>query len=265
MKKYKPILFIIIIFSLISAACVVSGTSDKSTPENDDQSNVTTEEVVIQQPTAAVVVTEEPTEEPTEVYVASDTSENDAQDYFTEEFEGDTGNWSWFMMSGDEDKMDLYTEDGYLVFDLEGEQQYVYVMYDPYTYSDVKVEVRAENRGKNTNNVSLICNYTDKYGWYEISITNGGMYYFYIYSELDGGYGLLASGGSKNVITGRHENTYTAVCEGNELALYINGYLEYEMTDNLYNLTEGQIGFGVSSFDVLPIIVYVDYVDISAY
>ena len=138
-------------------------------------------------------------------------------------------------------------------------------MYDPYIYENVKLQVAAENRGKNTNNISLICNYSEKYGWYEFSVTNGGMYYFYVYSELDGGYFLLTSGGSENVTTGRHENVYQATCQGNKLALYINGILENEYTDNLYNLTEGQIGFGVSSFNVLPIIVYVDFVDILEY
>ena len=258
MKTLKPMLFVIILFSLISTACLVSGSSgNTNTVVEEDPIVAPTEEVVIVEPTEYVA--------PTEEYVAPVTTGDESPAYFTEQFEGDTSDWTWFMMSGDENKMDLYTEDGYLVFDLEGEEQYVYVMYDPYTYSDVKLEVSAENRGKNTNNVSLICNYSDKYGWYEFSITNGGMYYFYVYSELDGGYDLLASGGSKNVVTGRHTNTYTATCEGNKLALYINGYLEYEMKDNLYNLTEGQVGFGVSSFDVLPIIVYVDYVDISAY
>lgn len=263
MKTYKPLIFVVIIFSLISAACLVSGTSDNTTTEvTEEQVVPATEQVVVVQPTQAVVAPTEAVVVPTEEYVAP---ENEPQAYFTEQFDGDLSNWTWFMMSGDENKMDLYTEDGYLVFDLEGEEQYVYVMYDPYTYTDVKLEVSAENRGKNTNNVSLICNYSEKYGWYEFSITNGGMFYIYVYSELDGGYDLLASGGSQNVVTGRHENTYTATCEGNQLALYVNGHLEYEMKDNRYNLTEGQVGFGVSSFSVLPIIVYVNYVDISAY
>jgi len=258
MKTLKPVLFVIIVFSLISVACLASGTAnDNSTTTN---GNEVSEEVVVEEPvqdpkpTEEIVVEEPEVEEP---------AGNEPQPFYVEEFDDDLENWTYFLMSGNEDLMDLYTEDGYLVFDLEGEQQYVYVMYDPFTYENVMVEVKTENRGANTNNVSLVCNYTDKYGWYEFSISNGGLYYIYVYSELDGGYDILANGGSKNVITGRHENVYTATCNGNELALYVNGVLEYEMTDNLYNLTEGQVGFGVSSFDVLPIIIYADYVAIS--
>lgn len=264
MKTLKPFLFAIIIFSLISVSCLVSGkTETVPTAEPDNSQAAQPTEAVVQQPTAEIVV-QQPTEAviPTEEPVVAS---NDPAPFYREDFENDLDNWTYFLMSGDENKMDLYTEDGYLIFDLEGEEQYVYVMYDPYTYENVKLQVAAENRGKNTNNISLICNYTEKYGWYEFSVTNGGMYYFYVYSELDGGYFLLTSGGSTNVTTGRHENVYQATCEGNKLALYINGVLENEYTDNRYNLTEGQVGFGVSSFNVLPIIVYVDYVDILEY
>jgi hypothetical protein len=62
---------------------------------------------------------------------------------------------------------------------------------------------------------------------------------------------------------GRAVNQYTAICEGNRLALYINGVLEKEVVDNKYNLKEGQVGVSVSSFDVIPILVEVDSFSIS--
>lgn len=244
MKTLKPLLFVIILFSLISLACLVSGTTDTNSNTTDDDD--TTREV-----------TQDPA--PTEEVIIEEPAENEPPAFYREEFDGELDNWSYFLLSGNENLMDLYVEDDKLVFDLEGEHQYVYVMYDPYTYSNVMIEVKAENKGANSNNVNLICNYTDEYGWYEFSITNGGLYTIYAYSELDGEYDDIANGGSQNVVTGRHENTYTATCNGNELALYVNGILEYEMTDNLYNFTEGQVGFGVASLEVLPIIVHVDY------
>jgi len=55
-------------------------------------------------------------------------------------------------------------------------------------------------RGKNTNSVSLICNYSDEEGWYEFNITNGGKYTLSAYFEQDGEYKFLADGGSVEVI-----------------------------------------------------------------
>ena len=135
--------------------------------------------------------------------------------------------------------------------------------YDEYIYSDVRIDLQAENLGRNTNNVSLICNYSDRLRWYEFNISNGGLYWIYAYSELEGDWIELARGGSKNVRMGRDINTYTAICQGNRLALYINGILEREHVDRRFNMREGLVGFSVSSFDVLPILVEVDYFSIS--
>jgi len=200
-----------------------------------------------------VEITEEPVDEP----------DSEPEAYFIEEFDGDLSSWSYFLMSGDESKMDLFTDNGRLVFDLQGTNQWVYYLYEDFIYSDVRIDVYTENLGKNTNSVSLICNYSDRFGWYEFNISNGGLYDFLVYSELDSRYFTLANGGSKNIRIGRDVNIYTAICQGNKLSLYINGVLEREFVDTKHNLREGLVGLSVSSFDVLPILVEVDYFAIS--
>ena len=269
----KISLLFIGLFVLVSLAC---GMTSQVDPTATTQPPVQIEEpVVVQEVTEPPVVepeivlpepTDPPTQEipPTETVTPTEEVVDEGPPaYFTEEFDGDISSWSYFLMSGDENKMDLFTDNSRLVFDLQGQDLWVYVTYDEYTYSDVRIDVQAENLGKNTNNVSLICNYSDRFGWYEFNISNGGLYWIYVYSELDDGYFTLASGGSKNVRIGRNVNTYTAICQENSLALYINGVLEREHVDTKYNLREGLVGFSVSSFDVLPILVEVDYVSIS--
>jgi len=185
------------------------------------------------------------------------------KDIFVEEFDDDLSRWTVFLMNGDESKMNLYTNNGRLVFDLPARNLWVYLLFDEFTYSNVRIDTFAENLGKNTNNVSLICNYSDRFGWYEFNINNDGKYSISVYSEIDDGYFILKNGGSKNIKMGRNTNTYTATCQGNQLAFYVNGILEIEYTDRKYNLQEGQVGFGVSSFDELPVLVEIDYFAIS--
>ena len=72
----------------------------------------------------------------------------------------------------------------------------------------------------------------------------------------------LYNGGSEAIKIGVGENTYTAVCEGNELSLYINGEHTRTVTDLHY--LEGLAGVGVSSFDRVPVEILMDYVDLSA-
>jgi len=270
---FKPVLFLISFIVLVSVACGLSGQPDPTATPVAPVQVEEVEEVVEQQPVE--LATEIETSEPEPVFTATTapsltpTAEptqevpEEAPAYFVEDFDTDIDSWSYFLMNGDENKMDLYTENSSLVFDLQGDYQYVYVLYDEYIYPEVRIDALAANLGKNTNNVSLVCNYSDNFGWYEFNVTNGGLYYILVYSEIDGDYFTLASGGSTNVRTGRNENTYSAVCNGNQLALYINGVLEREYVDNVYNLSEGQVGISVSSFEVLPILVAIDYFSIS--
>jgi hypothetical protein len=279
-RSSRHIIFYFIGFVLlVGLACGTSAPADPTaTPRPEVQVEVpaqpTVEEVVVEEvviPTATnppvrqLPPTESalPTEPAPPIVQATEPPVVEPQAYFIEEFEGDLSSWSYFLMSGDESKMDLYADYGRLIFDLQGRDQWVYFLYDEYIYSDVRIDVYAENLGKNTNNVSLICNYSDRFGWYEFNISNGGLYDIYIYSELDGGYISLASGGSKNVRIGRDVNVYTAICQGNKLSLYINNVFEREFVDTKYNLREGLVGLSVSSFDVLPILVEVDYFAIS--
>jgi hypothetical protein len=263
------------LFVLVSLACGMTSQVDPTATEPPVQIE---EPVVVEEVTEPPVVepeielptpTDIPTQEilPTETVAPTEETFEEVTEappaYFTEEFDGDISSFSYFLMNGDETKMDLFTDNGRLVFDLQGQYLWVYLTYDEYTYSDVRIDLKAENLGKNTNNVSLICNYSDRLGWYEFNISNGGLYWIYAYSELEGDYFTLASGGSKNVRMGRNVNTYTAICQGNKVALYINGILEREHVDTKYNLREGLVGFSVSSFDVLPILVEVDYFSIS--
>lgn len=274
MKSLKPVFLILIFFVLFSVVgCSVISTGDPTatTVSLSQPEEVLTEEPTIEEPTPTFTstVTVIPSLTPTQPATATQKPtatqaepEDEPLAYYVEEFESDIDSWSYFMMSGDENKMALTTENGYLVFDLQGENQWVYVLYDEYYYPEVRIDVLAENRGMNTNSVSLICNYSELEGWYEFNISNGGLYDILIYSEIDGEYIRLASGGSTNVVTGRNSNLYTAICQGNQLALYINGVLEREYTDSLYNLREGQVGVSVSSFDILPILVNIDYFSI---
>ena len=77
---------------------------------------------------------------------------------------------------------------------------------------------------------------------------------------MDMGYIRLYNGGSRNINMGMKSNTFAMSCEGKEIKLWVNGVLERTVEDNNYNLPEGLIGVGVSSFDALPVIIDFDYV-----
>jgi hypothetical protein len=205
----------------------------------------------------------------------ADTPTPEAQAFFTEEFNSSVDLWSYFiidgyqeknrLVEGDEPKVSVGTNNGYLVFKINKNYQYVYVTYDPYIYTNVRIDVRAENFGMNNNSVSLICRYSDQ-GWYEFNIANNGLYSI-LYAEWKPSkkvsYHLIANGGSNQIRMGKDVNEYTAICKGRTLQLFINGYETNTLTENRFALRKGQVGISVSSFNVLPVHVEFDWVKIT--
>ncbi len=174
---------------------------------------------------------------------------------FSTNFDGtDMSDFFYFLTNGNEDDFSLVVDGGYLNFDVDAQNTWVYLVNDNIEMSDVRIDTRAENRGVNTNNISLICRYSDR-GWYEFNIANSGIWDILRYDE-GSGYTTLFNGGSTNINMGRDTNDYTAVCSGNNLTLYINGVETRTVTDRTY--TSGLTGFSVSSFGDIPVSIAFD-------
>ena len=191
-----------------------------------------------------------------------DTAYTENDPYRTEEFDGDISWWSWFLTNGDENQFDIYQDNGRITFEMYDTNIWAYLTYDEYIYEDVEVHTLVENRGMNTNSISLMCRYDENLGWYEFNIGSNGLYDILRFDgDLStGDYTLLTSGGSNNIRTGKEVNEYAIQCVGNEMSLWINGVYTNSVTDRTFK--EGLIGISASSYDVTPIIVDFDYVDI---
>ncbi len=189
----------------------------------------------------------------------------EASDFFTEEFEANYNpdSWSSFTLGKGSDKdLVIQQEDDHLLFDLGDKDLYVYYMYNPYTYSDVSLTLNAENRGRNNNNVSLVCR-MDEEGtqWYEFSVESGGVWYLYAYDN--GEYKILDNGGTQALKQGKEVNEYRMDCVGDEITMYINGSELKTVRDSTYGYNEGFVGFNISSLNVLPITVEANWFDIA--
>ena len=163
--------------------------------------------------------------------------------------------------------MKVYTNNSKMVFELNDPNSnlFAYSILNDFTYTDVKMETTASNRGVNDNNVSLICRYTDR-GWYEFNIANSGLYWIYAYDSIGAvakGYNQLYAGGSTAIKPGQDTNIYTATCKGNKLSLSINGVDIRTITDNQFRFDQGKIGLSVSSFQVLRVKIEFDSLKIS--
>jgi hypothetical protein len=103
-------------------------------------------------------------------------------------------------------------------------------------------------------------------GWYEFNIANNGLYeilYAEVASNGNIGYNRIANGGSNAIKQGKETNEYAITCKGDVLTLYINGDEVNSVTEKTYGLRSGEVGMSVSAFNVLPILIEMDWVKIS--
>lgn len=249
MKALRPLFFIVAFTLMVGMACAAVSGGTQPTEE---------------QPTEE----EQPTAE--DQGDATDTPEAESSSgdlFFTEEFDQDPGSdWEFFVLgSGATDYKDtVKTEvsDSNMRFELPQKNLYVYYIYNGNSYDDVQVELRADNRGVNTNNVSLVCRFNDD-GWYEWSVGSGGDWYLYAVSDDE--YNLITNGGTLFLKQGKEVNEYKMVCEGNTISVFVNGneIKNSPFTDKKYNLRAGSVGFNISSLSVTPVIVEVDWFKVS--
>ena len=122
--------------------------------------------------------------------------------------------------------------------------------------------LNAENRGRNNNNISLVCRMNeDQNQWYEFSVANNGLWYLYAFDN--GEYNTLDNGGTTAIKQGKDVNEYTMDCVGNEITMYINGTELKSVKDTTYGFEKGLVGFNISSLNVLPVTVNMNWFDIA--
>jgi hypothetical protein len=254
-SQYRMLFAFVALLLVVSLACFGGGTPTSPPP--------TAEPPSVPAPTKESQPTEPPVA--TEPAVATEPPASSAPDFFTEEFDGDISNWTYFTSKNDTTADDSgvkpTTDNGFLVLDLK-KYLNVYVMYDPYTYTNVRVDARVENRGTNNNNINLVCRSSEE-GWYEVAIANNGLYWLLAFDGVKRNYAQLANGGSNKIKAGKEVNEYTFICNERNLILEINGYETTTFTDNQFVFREGQIGVGASSFRDVPVKVEFDWVKIS--
>jgi len=252
-SQYRMLFALVVLLLAVSLACnALTAPASTAVPVNEEPPVVAepTEEPQVEDP--APVATEPPVQ-------AS------APDFFTEEFDGDISNWSQVVelnaQEGNKSQANMAVEDGRLVFDF-GKWLIGYAFYDPYTYTNVRVDMKVENRGTNVNNILLICRASDE-GHYLVNVANSGLFGMYAFNGETGSYTRIADGGSNKIKSGKEINEYAMVCNEKTITLFINGFEARSYTDNQFVFREGQVGVGVASENQLPVKVEIDWVKIS--
>ncbi len=190
----------------------------------------------------------------------SSSSSGDQGAYFTEEFDQDP-QWGFYVVQddpkSDPNKASYSFKSGRMVFDIPDPWLYAYYLYEAFTYQNTRLDILVENRGVNSQQVSLVCRLGDE-GWYEWAVQSDGLWYLFYATGSE--YISMANGGSTAIKQGKAVNEYTFICADDKLSFAING-IELKgspYTERKYALREGSVGFSISSLRATPVKIEVD-------
>lgn len=164
---------------------------------------------------------------------------------FTDEFDGNLDAYDYFVYGSQpsSSELDIYTSGGKLYFDITGDH-WPYLFYNQ-SLSDVGFGTVVYNPNGAQQNVKLICRYDPNRGWYEFWINSDGYHQIDYHDTAAYDTISLTEFSTSDLINTGETDTYIAICEGNELSLYIDDQLVASAIDS--HLPSGYVGLGVSS------------------
>jgi S1-C subfamily serine protease len=128
-------------------------------------------------------------------------------------------------------------------------------------WGDAMIDVDARQvGGPDDNQYGLFCRYQDGDNFYEFDISGDG--YYAIFVQQDGEYTTLVKWTATNAIRpGQASNHLTVLCEGDRLAMWINGEFVAEVFDGTFS--EGEMALMAGSFDEAGVVIAFDNLQIS--
>lgn len=164
---------------------------------------------------------------------------------FQDDFDSPGSGWS----KDTRERFERGYEEGEYFIKLEGPHWFAWA-HPGRQFDDVSVEVDAYlASGAQDSHFGVLCRHVDLGNFYYFAISPDG--YYAIFRRVDSGdLEVLTGDGSgmtfsPTIKTGHAINHVAAVCQGNELRLYVNDELLEAVTDDTY--THGDVGVGAGS------------------
>ena len=218
-------------------------------------------EPVATTPMPSPTATSTPTPSPTPIPPTATATPLPAMRYFREAFSEDSPYWRFLQVNTDAAQAMPEIQSGFLLFDLPARNQWVYALYEPFEYADVRIDADVQVRAGTQGTPGLVCRYDKEGGWYEFDI-HADQTYVLLYGQwLAEGvarYTPLFRAASEKILP--TENEIGLLCEGDTLTPYINGTALRRQQEKRFGLTSGKIGVAASAFQDAPVAIAYDWI-----
>jgi hypothetical protein len=212
-------------------------------------------------PSPAATATSTSTPQPSPVPLTATARPLPAQRVFKEDFSQDSPYWSFLQVDTGQPPALPQVNSGFLLFDLPAPNQWVYAFYEPFEYTDVRLDAAVQVRTGGQGTPGLVCRYDAQRGWYEFDLHEDQTYVLLYGQWLAEGvarYAPLFRAGSEKIHPA--ENEIGLLCQGDTLTPYINGTQLRRYQEKTFGLTSGKIGVVASGFEDGPVAIAYDWV-----
>jgi hypothetical protein len=186
--------------------------------------------------------------------------------FFTNEFDSSLAGWV-ILQAGNESVPNVGTDGGTLLLQMDTPFTWLYALYGPEEYSEVRIDIQFQNRAGTPASVGLVCRYGDEQGWFEFNASTDGTYNILYGKWLSVGiaeYLPVTDDGSTSLIQpSGATQSLGLTCEETTLSLYVNDTLLRRVDVERFELASGKVGIAASSFDNVPVVAAFDWVTVS--
>ena len=184
---------------------------------------------------------------------------------FTEEFDSSLAGWV-ILQAGNDAVPNIKNENGSLLLQMDFPYTWLYTLYGPQDYTDIRIDAQFQNRALTPSSAGLMCRYSEEGGWFEYNVSTDGTYNVLYGRWLSVGipeYLPIMDGISKEIQPSGTTQKIGLICSDTTLSLFINETLIRRADVSRYEPAEGKVGVAASSYENTPVVVALDWVTIS--
>ncbi len=202
-----------------------------------------------------------PTPQPTPTFEPSPTA---LPRFFVQEFNDSIAGWV-ILQAGNDSVPSVNVANGSLLLQIDSAFTWLYALYGPEDYADVRIETQYQNLAGAPASAGLVCRYSETDGWFEFNLSADGLYNILYGKWLALGvaeYTPITDGLIKDAQPSGASQSIGLECSGDTLTLLVNENILRRVDVSRFELGAGKVGVTAASYENSPVVTGFELVEV---
>ncbi|MCC6569161.1 MAG: hypothetical protein IT315_07980 [Anaerolineales bacterium] len=184
--------------------------------------------------------------------------------FFVQEFNDSIAGWV-ILQAGNDSVPAVNLANGSLLLQIDSPFTWLYALYGPEDYADVRIETQYQNLAGTPASAGLVCRYSETDGWLEFNLSTDGLYNILYGKWLALGvaeYTPITDGKIKDAQPSGASQSIGLECSGDTLTLLVNETVLRRVDVSRFELGTGKAGVTAASYENSPVVAGFEYVEV---